>query len=331
MFHPIKRVVAWFTEGISTRAKIILALCGLMLFGAMGFTGYKINDYFENNPEACMMCHVHDDANKAWAQSAHRMVNCHECHHSTKKEQVVQMYRFAVLGQKKVEPRHGKIIVPSKLCMECHWEINKKFPMAPQVNRSAYHAKHVFMEKIECTRCHGYRIHKFETEERFCFTCHKGKEVHGTGMEQLACLNCHTDRTTNLRPGRKKCLYCHGSDAVRKELIADGTIDVKRFPPSPAIINKATKINVPANAPMQFYCYECHRPHGKVKPDVSDCVRCHEAAPGVGKHELHVKMMNMKCTDCHKPHVWKVTPAQAKKDCTKCHEYKDPGKFLGTS
>lgn len=331
MFNPLKlfdRLISWYSEGLSRKARIIIFTGFFMFTIASGFAGYKINDYFENDPNACMMCHVHDDANNAWAKSVHRSVNCHECHHSTKKDQVVQMYRFAVLGQKKVEPRHGKIIVPSKLCMECHWDRNEKHPEAPLVNKSQYHAKHVFIEKIECTKCHGYVIHNFLPEERFCFRCHENKEVHGTGMEKLACLNCHTDRTSNLKPGRKKCLYCHGDASIRKELMADATIDVKYFQPSPETIKKATKINAPADAPMQFYCYECHKPHAKGKPDQTACVKCHGTIAKIGKHELHVQGMNMKCMDCHKPHIWRVSEAQAKKECTKCHEYRDPKRFL---
>ena len=154
--------------------------------------------------------------------------------------------------------------------------------------------------------------------------------VHGTGMEKLPCLNCHTDRTRDLKPGRKKCLFCHGDESVRKELIADGTIDVKVFQPSPATIKKAIKIKVPADAPMQFNCYECHKPHEAVRPDWGNCLNCHVNIPNVGKHGLHVKSMGMKCKECHKPHSWRVTNESAKKDCVKCHEYKEPKKFINS-
>ena len=174
----------------------------LALVVAMAFAGYKINDYFENDPNACMLCHVHDYAQQAWIKSKHNAVNCHECHHSSKKEQVEQMFKFAFLGQKAVPPRHGKVIVPWKLCITCHWEKKDKYPNAPLVNKSQFHAKHVFMEQIEFSKCHGYVTHQFPTQERFCAKCHSGKEVHGTGMENLACLNCHTDRTST-KPGRK--------------------------------------------------------------------------------------------------------------------------------
>lgn len=330
MFNPfnvLRKVVDWFSEGISTKAKIILMVIALGFMLGVGFIGYKINDYFENDPKSCGVCHVHDSANEAWAKSKHASVGCHTCHHSTKIDQIKQLYSFVFLGHKRVSPRHGEIIVAWKVCFQCHWDRNSKFPNAPLVNRSRYHAKHVFIEQIECSKCHGYKIHQFPTEERFCLKCHEGKEVHGTGMEKLACLNCHTDRTADLRPGRKKCLFCHGDESVRRELIADGTIDVKHFQPSAGTIRKAIKVNVPADAPMQFYCYECHKPHEKARPDWSGCLKCHNDIQDVGKHRSHMDM-GLKCKDCHKPHSWRVTEAQAKKECVKCHDYKEPKKFL---
>ncbi|MEK6672575.1 MAG: cytochrome c3 family protein [Nitrospirota bacterium] len=328
-FRFFSKLTAWYSEKVPLKVKLLIVIFLLLFVVAMAFAGYKINDYFENDPNACMLCHVHDYAQQAWIKSKHNAVNCHECHHSSKKEQVEQMFKFAFLGQKAVPPRHGKVIVPWKLCITCHWEKKDKYPNAPLVNKSQFHAKHVFMEQIECSKCHGYVTHQFPTEERFCAKCHSGKEVHGTGMENLACLNCHTDRTKDLKPGRKKCLFCHGDKSIRDELIADGTIDVKRFQPSPDVIKKAKKIEVPDDAPMKIDCYQCHKPHTKVRPDHTDCLRCHPNELNVGRHSMHVKDLGMKCMDCHKPHRWKVAKEQAKKDCVKCHEYKDPDKFIG--
>lgn len=318
-----------FKISFSRKAKttILLIILGALIFA--GIAGYKTNEYFANNPKACMLCHVHDEAQKMWAKSKHASVNCHECHHTSKREQIEQVIKVVFLQQKSVTPRHGEVIVPWKLCITCHWDRNEKYPNAAMVNKSQYHAKHVFMEKIECSKCHGYITHEFPTAEKFCVRCHSGKEVHGTGMEDIACLNCHTDLTKNLIPPRKKCLYCHGDKSVRTELIATGTIDVKRFQPSEALLKKAIKIKAPADAPMQFPCYTCHKPHSKIRPDYGDCLVCHKQIPQVGKHGLHINMADMKCKDCHKPHSWRVTEASAKKDCTKCHEYREPMKFIG--
>ncbi len=120
MFNPfsiIKRIGEWFSTGISSRARIIIiAVLIIFSLGSL-FTAYKINDYFENDPKACSTCHVHDAANKAWSTSVHHGLNCHECHHSTKLDQMRQVYNFAVLGHNKVSPRHGEVIVPWKIML----------------------------------------------------------------------------------------------------------------------------------------------------------------------------------------------------------------------
>ncbi len=332
MFNPFslfRRIITWFNEGISAKAKIILAIVALIFLVGSGFVAYEINDYFENDPNACTVCHVHDEANNKWHVSEHKTVNCHQCHHSTKKEQVEQMYKFVFLGKKTVSPRHGNIIVAWKTCYSCHWEKNKNFPKAKLINQSRLHARHYFMEEIECVKCHGYKTHEFTAEPRFCTRCHEGREVHGIGMGGLACLNCHTDRTKDLKPGRQKCLFCHGDEKVRQELIAGGTLDVTHYMPDEITIKRAIKINVPPDAPMQFFCYECHKPHKNARPDWGNCLSCHRNIIDVGRHKLHIQDMNMKCSQCHKPHVWRVTPEFAKKACTTCHEYRDPKRFIG--
>ncbi|MGD0886983.1 MAG: hypothetical protein ABSA46_19245 [Thermodesulfovibrionales bacterium] len=333
MFDPltlIDRIITWFTEKLPRKARILISVFVLLIVVGTGYTGFRINEYFEHDPDACRMCHVHDAAHAAWQKSEHNQVTCHDCHHATRQDQVMQIVKFVFLGHKTVSPRHGEIIVPKKFCMNCHWQRNKKYPDAPNVSNSQYHIRHATTASLECTQCHGYIIHKFPTDERFCVKCHIGKEVHGTGMERLACLNCHTDRTKNLRPERKKCLFCHGNEQVREELIRGGTIDVKHFLPSAETVNRAIKIIVPDDAPMQFYCYECHKPHDaqKVRPDWNDCLKCHSDIPSAGKHELHIKTVGLRCQDCHKPHSWRVTEAQAKKECIVCHEYRDPRRFL---
>ena len=332
------KFLAWFADRLSYKAKIIIAVGALVFVTGMGFAAYKINDYFENDPNACFACHVHDEANKQWARSEHAGINCHECHHSSKKDQVIQMYRFAFLGQRAVSPRHGEVIVPRRLCLRCHWERVEEFANAPDISRSRYHAKHVFNEKIECTKCHGYRTHKFTMEERYCLTCHKDKEFrpHGTTdkpqvkvpMGDFPCLNCHTDRTRDLKPGRLKCLYCHGGESVRKQLLADATLDVTHFKPSEDTVRKAIKINIPENAAMKFDCNTCHNPHLRSRPDWAACtVKCHQNVPYTGKHDIHLQM-NLTCKNCHKPHLWKITPEQAKTECVTCHEYREPKLFL---
>jgi len=326
MLNPFK----WLKEGMPLKGKIIIAVLFLAMIVGGGVVAFKFYDFTQNNPKFCVSCHLMQPAYDAWAASEHKNLNCHDCHHLTIPEQNKLLVSFVLHRPATVPDRHGKVIVPWKNCIKCHWERDEKFKNAKSINQSRMHAKHVFMEQIECVKCHGYRTHQFTAEERFCVKCHQGKTVHGTGMEQLACLNCHTDRTKDLKPSRKKCLFCHGDETVRKELRADATLDVTHYQPDQKTINKAIKIVVPEKAPMQFDCYQCHKPHKSSRPDWGNCLSCHENIINVGKHNTHVQVMGMKCKQCHKPHIWRVSPEQAKKDCVTCHEYREPKRFIGS-
>ena len=336
------KVITWFKEKLqwakdrlqepmTLKAKILILSLLLVIVGGGGFVAYKFYDFTQNNPKFCVGCHLMQEAYDSWAKSEHAKLNCHDCHHLTIPEQNQLLISFVMHRPTKVPERHkDNVIVPSRTCNECHTSKNAK-----RINKSLFHAKHVYMEQIECTECHGEvkadksGLHHFLPTEKFCTKCHTDKVVHGEGMGGLACLNCHTDRTQDLKPGRKKCLFCHSADEnIRKELISDGSMDVRFFQPDSAMIKKATKIRYTETSPMQFFCYECHKPHtaGKVRPKTADCLRCHAGTPKVGKHKVHLNM-DMQCKDCHKPHVWKVTEESARKDCVACHEYRSPRTF----
>ena len=322
--------LSWIRESLTLKGRIIIAVLSLVIIVGGGVIAFKFYDFTQNNPKFCVSCHLMKPAYDAWKKSKHAGINCHECHHLTIPEQNKLLVTFVLHRPKSVPQRHGKVIVPWKYCIKCHWDKDKRYPNAPLINSSPGHAKHYFMEQIECAKCHGYITHKFVAAARFCLRCHQGKEVHGAGMQKLACLNCHTDRTQNLKPGRKKCLFCHGNSSIRMELVADDTLDVKYFRPSEELIQKAIKINVPKDAPMQFYCYKCHKPHEKLRPDYGTCMSCHSQIVNVGRHKLHVQKMGLQCTTCHKPHAWRVTKKAAKKICTQCHEYRNPLSFIGS-
>jgi nitrate/TMAO reductase-like tetraheme cytochrome c subunit len=324
-----KEFVRNVEEGLSVKAKLLILVLAILFIAVSGFVGYSVFDYTQNNPRFCVSCHLMADAYTAWELSVHKGVNCHDCHHLSVAEMNELMYNFVVHRPEEVPDRHGKIIVPWKYCVSCHWEENEEYEDAPMINGSKIHAKHYFTEQIECSKCHGYKAHMFVPEERFCLQCHEGVEVHGSGMEELACINCHSDAQADLRPERAKCLFCHGTDEDRSTLLTkEGRTDVHHFTPDKKVVRSATKIDVPADAPMQFDCYKCHHPHNQVRPDIATCKSCHSKQEQIGKHSLHVEGMAMQCVQCHKPHIWTVTEKEARESCSGCHEYKPPADFI---
>jgi cytochrome c nitrite reductase small subunit len=330
--EKVTQVTERLKEPISLKAKILIVALILVIVSGSGYVAYRFYDFSQNNPKFCVGCHLMQPAFETWSQSEHKNINCHDCHHLSVKELNGLLISFVLKRPTVVPERHKEhVIVSQKYCNQCHTEGN-----AVRINKSLFHAKHVYMEQLECTQCHGEikadksGLHRFLPTEKFCNKCHPEKQVHGEGMGGLACLNCHTDRTKDLKPGRLKCLYCHSSDdRIRKQLRDDATLDVRFFTPDAATIKKAKKISFDEKSPMQFYCYECHKPHeaGRIRPRNGDCLRCHSGVPKIGKHKVHLAM-DMKCQDCHRQHVWVVTEASAKKDCVACHEYRSPKAFF---
>ena len=336
MFEWLKSGVTRIRERmgkpISHKAKVIIILSALLIIVAGSITAYKLYDYTQNNPKFCVTCHLMDTSYDSWATSEHKNINCHECHHLTIPNAIRLLYSATFKRTTAVPMRHkGDIVVAQQYCLKCHTEGKAK-----RIDKSPFHMRHVSVAKKECTECHGEvkqdksGLHRFLPTEKLCVQCHEGMQIHhGQGMEALACLNCHTEKTQNLRPTREKCFFCHGADKkTRDQLIAEGTLDVRYFPPSPVLVKKARKIQFSGTSAMQFSCNDCHKLHtaGKVKPVQTDCLKCHADMNSKGKHGVHLAM-NMSCNDCHHPHVWKVTDVSAKIDCVKGHELRSPKAF----
>ena len=324
-------------QKLTPKGRIIIVLLLLVIIIGGAATAYQVHDFTENNPKFCVSCHLMQDAYDTWENSVHNNINCHECHYATPSEQNRMLLMTIFKNPQSVSDRHGKVVVPWKMCFQCHWEEKENFEKAANIAKSRGHAKHVFIEQIECAECHGYiednkaGLHEFLPSERFCLKCHEGMDVHGLGMEGLACLACHTDKTEDIRPNREKCLTCHGTAEIRAKIALEPkTADTRHFAPDPEMVQKASNMGVqfPDDGAMQFECHVCHQPHGQVKPDQSHCFSCHRGIQKVGQHDLHINTVGAECNTCHEPHGWVVTEENAQEICTMCHDYKDPDTFL---
>ena len=269
----------------------ILAVIFVFLLIIAGL-GYKAYDYTENNPNFCKTCHLMDTAFAKWSQSAHKGINCHECHNPPYIERIKMLVSFLRFHPDKVPPRHGKVIVPFENCSKCHL-LREKVAGAARIMGTVGHQKHFFTEGIECTKCHGTKLHEFLPVSGFCKDCHKDMSIHAKVMKEFDCLVCHdflSKSAVTLIPDRAKCLSCHEQMKIGKSFS-------KR-----------------KDAPMQFECSKCHSPHQKIKPDVSACIECHEDIKDTG---LHISDSHGNCMDCHQRHFWKVKDRTV---CEKCHK-----------
>jgi hypothetical protein len=302
----LRRIRRWLAKiPVIVLLMITFVILGLALFG-----GYKLYDYTEHNPKFCASCHIMDDAYAKWSESKHKEVNCHDCHQLPYTDRAMLVGSFLLKRPEVVPPRHGKIIVPYTICIGCHLQ----GPVADlhPIRKTTGHRKHFYDEGVECTQCHGTKLHEFLPEAGFCSRCHGDIKIHAKVMQGFDCLTCHdflSRSTSTLIPDRSTCLACHQD------------MDPQVFFPT----------NL--DAPMQFNCNTCHDPHEKILPTADQCLRCHRQVNRFGLHRVDY---HQECASCHIRHVWKVTNRevclnchQDRRDhrkgirCDQCHEFRD--------
>ncbi len=287
-----KDIIEFTTRFIeNSKPLVIVLIIAVVIMGVAN--GYKYYNFTQNNPKFCELCHLMKESYISWQKSSHNDIDCQTCHSMSliSQNRLLLSYIFAG-GKSAISQEHGRE-KPWKSCNICHIESVKQG--AVTMRKSYGHARHVFMEKIECNKCHTSQMHNFLPDEKNCLTCHTDKGVHGMGMESFACLSCHVYAEVTAMPTKQKCLNCH------KEIPQKGTMS-------------------------GIDCQKCHKPHSKIKPSANDClINCHTNQHDIGRHDRHSAIS---CLVCHQAHSWKVGRELARRLCIKCHEYKEPETFI---
>lgn len=292
MKKKLKALIEFIVRHIETDKPLIVVLMLTVVILAI-LTGNKYYQFSRNDPQFCELCHLMKEAYKAVDNSSHRNTKCQACHSMTLigQNRLLLSYIFAG-GKSEFTQEHSKI-TPWQTCNSCHLESVKQG--AVTMRKSYGHARHVFMEKIECSKCHKSDMHNFPPDEKNCLSCHEDKGVHGMGMESFACLNCHAYGEVTAMPTKEKCMNCH------KE--------------------------IPQKGPMSSVnCQSCHKPHGRIRPTAGDCMtNCHTNQKSIGRHDRHT---GISCLECHEAHSWTVGKDKSLTLCSKCHAYKNPATFI---
>lgn len=279
MYKFLSRLFDRIEQGLRPRDKILVVSL-LLIISTLGIVlAVRYYEYIQKNPEFCNSCHLMEEAYLAWKLSAHNTITCQICHHLGMVEQNRLLVKFVFTTNRATPEPHG-LETPWQMCTQCHKE--EASQGAEQVDKSTGHAKHVFMEKIECKQCHMKKVHVFLPDKDACLRCHKEWVIHGVGMQELSCFQCHAFSAITperLLPDRARCLSCHRALGSFAASFAPG-------------------------APMATLdCYECHKPHTHLQPTIDDCLRCH---PARVLSDAHGHRQAPLCTGCHKPHRWKA-------------------------
>lgn len=272
-------------------------LFGFVIVAVLGVVvGHRYYRYTQDDPQYCGSCHLMKEAFTEWQKGKHRDIVCQTCHNLSILEQNQLLVAYVVKADnKQFSQTHGRE-KPWKECRKCH--MGEASQGSVTLNKSYGHARHVFMQNVDCKMCHKSMLHSFKPAGKACQSCHKDKGVHGIGMEAFSCLNCHSfsEKTPSMVP-KDRCIKCH------------------------------TKIS-PKGPMSNMLCHQCHHPHGKIIPKSETCIsECHQNETSVGQHGFHMNK-GLNCLDCHKAHSWVVGVERARALCVKCHAYKDPKRFI---
>lgn len=265
-------------RGLTPREKTVLVSI-LLIICIIGIVlAVRYYSYIQKNPEFCSSCHLMEEAYTAWKLSGHRYIVCQDCHQLGLIEQNSLLIKFVFTTDRKTPEPHG-LATPWTTCTKCHWD--EASQGATHITKSTGHARHISVEKLECGDCHQRTVHSFRPDKNACLRCHKDWKIHGMGMEEVSCMTCHpfaAKKPGGFIPDRERCLSCHRS---------------------------STRTSFPAKVPMaRLNCYECHRPHTRLKPVDEDCLRCHT------REVLNIKDVHRsgsRCITCHRPHRWIAT------------------------
>ena len=268
-----QRIRAW-----PRPVKAGVLILGVVIVAVAIYQGTRGYDYVMNNPTFCRSCHTMEPAWDRWQTSEHRKVSCHNCHEANVIASARQVITFVVRQPHRVG-KHA--VVPKEVCARCHESGDPKWR---QVATTAGHVVHAEQRNIQCVVCHAPSIHRFRPPVAVCGTCHvaqtRGERVVKIrAMADQHCTDCHQFLRPDspLRPVRQTCLGCHQAIPKQAGLW-------------------------PKDAPMQFACGACHRPHEQAQPVVV-CTKCHER-PRADMHPAST-LTTTPCTTCHIPHKWR--------------------------
>ncbi|HEY3318401.1 MAG TPA: hypothetical protein VGK50_08270 [Coriobacteriia bacterium] len=178
--------------------------------------------YYLGSPQTCAQCHAKSPEAEALAQTAHKAVQCGDCHSGSGAtgglrlgiDYVRWTYVWTASGQlpKKLTTR-----VDALKCLDCHGDIGPtRIVAGTRVRHSDF-----LDEGVQCGTCHGDVAHPGVLRTASapgmdqCLPCHDGKRAPSE------CATCHTrdltQRSRSVAPlariqvsgGKQVCYRCH--------------------------------------------------------------------------------------------------------------------------
>jgi nitrate/TMAO reductase-like tetraheme cytochrome c subunit len=289
-------------QGIKKRLSVVVmtlvVVGGLMTLGTAGTVAYT------SRSEFCSTCHIMEPYDESWKHSAHRMVDCVDCHFEPglletvdgKFKAINQLTKY-VTGTAGTKPWAE---VSDQSCM-----------------RSGCHSERLLSGDITFGRVRfDHRHHLLETRrgrQLRCTSCHS-QIVQGQHMNVTTstCFLCHL-RPSALSEAHGECSTCHGAPTETL------TVAGKPFRHSDWTDQGAE-------------CAMCHRnvTRGAGLARKNRCDGCHADVAHIERfadvefiHEHHITKKKIECDQCHEEIEHSLTERDhiaTAGDCGTCHD-----------
>lgn len=251
----MRRLLAWLRDTgaflVAQPLALLIVLVAAVAGAAAGVPpGQKLYDYMWKDPVFCGVCHIHDYANVAWADSVHaQLTTCHDCHRVPIRHYPRNLYKSVFMRARtpeEVPPAH----VGAVLCAQCHSEEGAHEPLSGPMPE----AVRAFVARIDHSPLHQVHLEATSRDPRGegaptgpppangavpdgahggttgedghghgpaapigCLDCHGGQdlEVHTFAARAADCESCHRGITPRDEHGAGlSCLDCHSRGFV---------------------------------------------------------------------------------------------------------------------
>jgi nitrate/TMAO reductase-like tetraheme cytochrome c subunit len=316
--------------------KILLVLTIIIsIFIGVGLATREVVHYTSSSG-FCVTCHSMDKYYASWSKSAHKKIQCYDCHADAG---ISGMVKAKIGGLKEVYiTAMGYQVSPQDItaynrCAKCHVNLNKL------QTKGVF--KHNLHPPFNCSRCHENLVHGKEPQKNmaFCIKCHKKSQALGAPVED--CNKCHPvinkvrpashenkkwkfiTHVKAFKQSKKACLKCHTSGLEDEKCVKCHQL----FEPHPKkwIGEHVSVLKVKG---IKF-CINCHSNNPIGTKDGPLCTNCHGYQMPHPKNwaKTHAKVGNQpKCSYCHSP-TNPVNPEAkraSKTFCYDCHQKSRP-------
>jgi len=295
-------------------ARASLAGAGTVIVVALAAVPAANLYYSSTRGKGCARCHEIRINLDAWQRSAHRKVNCTECHASSTAGNLRRVARH-IRGDvpEQVHLQFDDVTQMTQRCQSCHQQEFAQWRSGPHSSTYArlfMDPEHNRKRRLidDCLRCHGMYfqgnisqvVEPIDTAGPWRLK--DPKLINTPAMPCLACHSMHREGEPMWKRERH--------DGPKQEFFRPSVSLMDRRSqlhlglaalPIPSMVEGARPVKTSPDQ-RQALCYQCHAPldtRQVASGDDRTPIGVHEGLSCLACHQKHAQMTRASCADCH--------------------------------